>query len=162
MMVLVIRCLALLEGVYTIRSCCLYVICYYHTLSYHLCFFFINIWLYFLFNTVILCNFIVRVWVFLFLSMYSYCSSMYSYRCLCIPIVFYVFLDVATLTAGFPCFFLSCKENARVQLAKKGHGPHSSKIIVLFYVLFVLCRSVYCFCVNVYCTTATGWQPNCS
>jgi len=25
-----------------------------------------------------------------------------------------------------------------------------------------LCRSVYCLCVNVYCTTATGWQPNCS
>ena len=36
-----------------------------------------------------------------------------------------------------------------------GHGPHSSKIFVLFYtyVLFVLCRSVYCLCVNVYCTT---------
>jgi len=32
----------------------------------------------------------------------------------------------------------------------------------LFYVLFVLCRSVYCLYVNVYCTTATGWQPNCS
>ena len=25
-----------------------------------------------------------------------------------------------------------------------------------------LCRSVYCLCVNVYCTAATGWQPNCS
>jgi hypothetical protein len=33
---------------------------------------------------------------------------------------------------------------------------------VLFYVLFVLCRCVYCLYVNVYCTTATGWQPNCS
>jgi len=43
-----------------------------------------------------------------------------------------------------------------------GHGPHSSKIVVLFYVLFVLCRSVYCLCVNVYCTTAKRWQPNCS
>jgi hypothetical protein len=32
---------------------------------------------------------------------------------------------------------------------------------VLFYVLFVLCRSVYCLCVP-YCTTATGWLPNCS
>ena len=32
------------------------------------------------------------VHVFLYLSMYSYCSSMYSYRCLCIPIVVYVFL----------------------------------------------------------------------
>jgi hypothetical protein len=25
-----------------------------------------------------------------------------------------------------------------------------------------LCRSVYCLCVNVYCTTATGCPPNCS
>jgi hypothetical protein len=36
------------------------------------------------------------------------------------------------------------------------------KIVMLFYVLFVLCRCVYCVCVNVFCTTATGWQPNCS
>jgi len=61
----------------------------------------------------------------------------------------------------FPCFYLSCMANARVKPAKMGHGPHSSKIFVLFYVLFVLCRSVYCVCVNVYCTTATGWLPNC-
>jgi len=25
-----------------------------------------------------------------------------------------------------------------------------------------LCRSVYCLCVNVFCTTATGCQSNCS
>ena len=31
-----------------------------------------------------------------------------------------------TLTEVFPCFFLSCKANARVHLAKTGHGPHSS------------------------------------
>jgi len=35
-------------------------------------------------------------------------------------------------------------------------------IFVLFYVLFVLCRSVYCLCVYVYWTTVTGWLPNCS
>jgi hypothetical protein len=46
--------------------------------------------------------------------------------------------------------------NARVKLAKTGHGPHSSKIVVLFYLLFVLYRSMYCLCVNVYCTSATG------
>jgi len=34
----------------------------------------------------------------------------------------------ATLTEVFPCFILSCKANARVQLAKTGHGPHSSQI----------------------------------
>jgi hypothetical protein len=35
-------------------------------------------------------------------------------RLLCILIVVYVFLDAATLTEGFPCFFLGCKANARV------------------------------------------------
>jgi hypothetical protein len=54
------------------------------------------------------------------------------------------------LTEVFPCFFLSCKANARVTPVKMGHGPHSSQIFVLFYVLFVLCRSVYRLCVNVY------------
>jgi hypothetical protein len=55
-----------------------------------------------------------------------------------------------TLTEGFPCFFLSCKANARVKLAKKGHGLHSSTSVVicvvlllfmLFYVLFA-CKCV--------------------
>jgi hypothetical protein len=54
------------------------------------------------------------VYVFVLLSMYSYCSPMYSYLCLCILIVVHVFLDVATLTEVFPCFFLGCKTNARV------------------------------------------------
>jgi hypothetical protein len=62
--------------------------------------------------------------------------------CLCIP--------SATLNEFFPCFLLSCKANARVTPVKMGHGPHSSQIFVFFYVLFVLCRSVYCLCVNVY------------
>jgi len=55
-----------------------------------------------------------------------------------------------TLTEVFPCFFLSCKANARVKFAKTGHGPHSSTLFVicvvlllfvLFYVLFV-CKCV--------------------
>jgi len=46
--------------------------------------------------------------------------------------------------------FHSCKANARVKLAKTGHGPHSSTLVVicfvrllfvLFYVLFV-CKCV--------------------
>ena len=54
------------------------------------------------------------------------------------------------LTEGFPCYFLSCKANARVKLAKTGHGPHPSTLFVicvirlffvLFYVLFV-CKCV--------------------
>ena len=108
-----------------------------------------------------LCILIVRprirnvVYVFLLWSMYSYCSSMYSYCCLRILIVVYVFLDAATLTEVFPCFFLGCKANARVILAKVGHGPHSSKIVVLLYVLFVLYCSIYYMCVNVYCHRVT-------
>ena len=35
-----------------------------------------------------------------------------------------------TLTEGFLCFFLSCKANARVKLAKSGHSPHSSKVVI--------------------------------
>jgi len=65
-----------------------------------------------------------------------------------------IYLLFLTLTEVFPCFFLSCKANARVKLAKTGHGLHSSKLlvicvavllIVLFHVLFV------CKCVLYYC-----------
>ena len=65
-----------------------------------------------------------------------------------------VFLNLTevflTLTEVFPCFFLSCKAHSRVKLAKTGHGPHSSTLVVirvvlslfvLFYVLFV-CKCV--------------------
>ena len=80
---------------------------------------------------------------------------MYSYCCLCILIVVYVFLDAAILTEVFPWFFLGCKANVRVILAKTGHGPHSSKIVVLFYVLFILYCSMFFLCVNVYCHRVT-------
>jgi len=65
-----------------------------------------------------------------------------------------VFLNLTevflTRTEVVPCFFLSCKANARVKLAKMGHGPQSSTLVcicvvrllfVLFYVLF-LCKCV--------------------
>jgi hypothetical protein len=64
------------------------------------------------------------------------------------PLPWLVFL---TLTEIFPCFFLSCKANARVKLAKTGHGPHSTTLVcicvvrlllfVLFYVVIV-CKCV--------------------
>jgi hypothetical protein len=64
-----------------------------------------------------------------------------------------VFLDLSEvyliLTEVFPCFFLSCMANAKIKLAKTGHGPHFSTLVicvvrllfVLFYVLFV-CKCV--------------------
>jgi len=91
--------------------------------------------------------------------MYSYCGPCILIVRPCILIVVYVFLDVATLTEVFPCFFLGCKVNARVILAKTGHGPHSSKIVVLFYVLFVLYRSVYCLCVKCTVLLPPGDNP---
>ena len=61
-------------------------------------------------------------------------SYVFLLLCLCILIdmyaLFCIFLakshSPATLTEVFPCFFLSCRANARVYLAKTGHGPHSS------------------------------------
>ena len=67
-----------------------------------------------------------------------------------------------TLTEVFPCFFISCKANTEVKLAKMRHGPHSSKLFicvilllfVLFYVLFVFVLFYVlfvCKCVPYYC-----------
>jgi hypothetical protein len=65
-----------------------------------------------------------------------------------------VFLNLTevflTLTEVFLCFFPSCKANARLKLAKRGHDPHSSTFVVIcvvwllfvsFHVLFV-CKCV--------------------
>ena len=84
-----------------------------------------------------------------------YTTSMYSY-CMCMYFHCASWYSLVTLTEVFPGFFLSCKANAWVKPAKTGHGPQSSKIFVLFCVL------LYCLCVNVCCTAATGWLPNCS
>jgi hypothetical protein len=75
-----------------------------------------------------------------------------------------VFLNLTevclTLTEVFPCFFVSCKANARVKLAKTGHSLHPSTLVcvcvvrllfVLFYVLFV-CK----------CVLPPGDNPYCS
>ena len=96
--------------------------------------------------------------------MYIYCYVSY---CMFMPYSMFMYLHRASwhtsadLAEVFPCFFLSCKANDSTESLKMGHGPHYS-IFVLFCVLFVLCRSVYNLFVNVHCTTATGWLPNCS
>jgi len=78
-----------------------------------------------------------------------------------------VFLNLTevflTLTEVFPCFFLSCKANARVKLTKTGRGLHSTTLVcicvvrLLLFLLFscYLCCSMYCLCVNVYCHRVT-------
>ena len=66
-----------------------------------------------------------------------------------------VFLNLTevflTPTEVFPCFFLSCKANARVKLAKTGQGPHSSTLVVIYLVRLFVLFYVLCVCVNVYC-----------
>jgi hypothetical protein len=65
----------------------------------------------------------VYVYLFFFMLLFNFVS--YVFLCLCIPIVMYALFcifsfhranwqSLATLTEGFPCFFLSCKANARV------------------------------------------------
>jgi uncharacterized membrane protein len=54
-------------------------------------------------------------------------------------------------TEVFPCFFLSCKANTKVKLAKTEHGPHSSKLVVICVVLLLF----VCKCVLYYCHRAT-------
>ena len=62
---------------------------------------------------------------FIFLgSIFCLCNlCIFLLLCLCILTVC---LCMATLTEVFPCFFLSCKANARVKPAKTGHNLHSS------------------------------------
>jgi hypothetical protein len=54
-----------------------------------------------------------------------------------------VFLNLTevflTLTEVFPCFFLSCKSNARVKLVKTGYDPQSSTLFVICVVLCIVC-----------------------
>jgi hypothetical protein len=78
----------------------------------------------FLFNTVIC--------VFLLLSVYSHCVYV------CLP------WQVS------PCFFLSCKPNAKVKPAKTGLCLHSSYVLRVFCFVSV-CVLFVCICILYYC-----------
>jgi hypothetical protein len=65
--------------------------------------------------------FFIHVYMILFL--FDNVIHVFLLLSLCILIVC---LCLTILTEGFPCFFLSCKTNARVKPAKTGHGQHSS------------------------------------
>ena len=69
------------------------------------------------------------------------------YLLLVYVIVVYVLSMYSTLTEVFPCFFLSCKSNARVNVAKTGHGPHSHKLLcssTSMYCLFCVVLCIVC------------------
>ena len=76
-----------------------------------------------------------------------FCSVMYALFC--------IFCShranwhsTATLPEVFLCFFLSCKANARVYLAQRGHVPHSSKLVtsVVLCIVFIDCVVIFIFC----------------
>jgi len=78
--------------------------------------------------------------------LFNFESYVFLLLCICILIVmrvlFYIFCfhranwhSSATLTEVFPFFFLSCKANDRVKLAKTEHGQHSSKLGDNYYVV---------------------------
>jgi hypothetical protein len=71
--------------------------------------------------------------------LFNFVNYLFLLSCLFILIVMYVLFctfcfhgasrhSSATLTEVFRAFFLRCKANARVKLAKTGHGPHSSQL----------------------------------
>jgi len=83
----------------------------------------------------------------LFCVLFVLCCSIYCLFCVVLYIVcFVLFYILFVLCCSIYCLF--CVVLYIV-------------CFVLFCVLFVLCRSFYCLYVNVYCTTATGWLPNC-
>ena len=75
-MVLVIRCVTLLEDIQTTASCCLYVFCYYHILSHSLGPIFYQCIQEYGCIPVIYRN----LCIFIVMSMYSYCMFMYPHR----------------------------------------------------------------------------------
>jgi len=81
------------------------------------------------------------------------CTLIDKYALFCI--LFANWYSPAALTEVYPCFFLSCKANAR-------GIPHKDGARSPLFLISELCCSMYCLCVNVYCTTATRCQPKCS
>jgi hypothetical protein len=87
--------------------------------------------------------------------------------CLCIFIVclYIFFVPAGTLRLPWLRFFRAFASVVRQMPGYNSPRQDTARtvpnIFMLFYVFFVLWRSVY-LCLNVYCTIATGWQPNCN
>jgi hypothetical protein len=72
--------------------------------------------------------------------LFNFVNYVFLLLCLCILIVMYALFCIfcfhranwhspVNLAKVFPCFFLIFKANARVHLAKTGHGPHPSQLV---------------------------------
>jgi len=67
----------------------------------------------------------INIYIHIYINIYIYIYILIL--CLC----------MTTLTEVFPCFFLSCKANARVKPAKTWHGPHGYPIAVKYIISFI-------------------------
>jgi hypothetical protein len=111
----------------------------------------------------VFCSFLsLCIWLYVMYTFFKFCKLfilivifMYSY-CLCTLFCIFCFHRAnrhspTTPTEVFPCFFLSCKANARAYLTKTGHGPHSSKllncVVLLVYIVCVDCVDLCIACV---------------
>jgi apolipoprotein N-acyltransferase len=91
---------------------------------------------------------------------------------MCVCVCLCGFCNVCVCVGFVMCFFLSCKTNAMVKLAKTVHGPHSSTLVVICVVwLFVMfCALFVCKCVlppgdnptavNLYPTNVENWTSS--
>ena len=76
------------------------------------------------------------------------CGFCNVWLCVCMGFVMCAFWQYvyyhssATLTEVFPCLFLSCKANAKVKLAKTGHGTHYSQLVFICFLLLLFVFSV--------------------
>jgi hypothetical protein len=82
-----------------------------------------------------------------------YCSLFWSLWSL------FLLLFICYPNWAFSVLFLSCKANDRVKFARRGTA--GSYIFSFKCIIFLSLYYVYCLCVNVWCTAATGCQPNC-
>jgi hypothetical protein len=85
-----------------------------------------------LFHLGISCTVFVLICTVVVLYCFVTCVCVYVYvlYCMDVLVICILYSEVfLTLIEVLPCFFLSCKANARVKLAKTGHGPHSSKLV---------------------------------
>ena len=108
--------------------------------------------------------FIINVYMVLFL--FNTVIYLFLFWCLCIFIVrLSIFIVPAgTLRLPWVRFFLAFSSVVRQMPRYNPQRPGTARTLPNFCVVLcvVLCRSVYCLCVYVYCSIATGWLPNCS
>jgi len=93
--------------------------------------------------------------------MYSYCYVMYSY---CYVVCLLLCIIIVMLCILIIMFCILIVMLCVLIAMYSYYSVYVFLLLCMFRSVYSvsLCRSVCCLCVNVYCTAATGCQPNCS